>query len=278
MPFAGAIVVPHPPLILPQVGRGGEQQIVVTAAAYREAARLVVDAAPDTVILTTPHSVMYQDYFHISPGTGAVGDMARFGAPQVRLEVAYDAELTTAVSLRAAREGFPAGTEGERDASLDHATLVPLQFLQEAAGGSLPFRVVRVGLSGLSLAMHARLGRMLAEEAERLHRRWCFVASGDLSHYLKKSGPYGFRPEGPVYDHQVMDVLGRGAFDELLQMDDAACERAGECGHRSFCIMAGALEGHPVRAKALSYQDVTGVGYGVCTFAPLDGQGEELEA
>jgi AmmeMemoRadiSam system protein B len=283
MPFLGAIVVPHPPLILPQVGRGGERQIAQTAEAYRRAAAFIVAAAPDTVILTTPHSILYQDYFHLSPGESAAGDMARFGAPQVRLEVAYDAELTRAVSRRALSEGFPAGTQGQRDAALDHASLVPLQFIKEAAGGHLPFRLVRVGLSGLSFAMHAQLGRMLAEEAESLHRRWCFVASGDLSHYLKKSGPYGFRPEGLAYDNRIMEVLGRGAFDELLAMDDAACERAGECGHRSFCIMAGALEGLPVRATALSYQDVTGVGYGVCTFEPLDStsamaQGKETEA
>ena len=103
MPFLGAIVVPHQPLILPQVGRGGERQIAQTAEAYRRAAAFIVAAAPDTVILTTPHSILYQDYFHLSPGESAAGDMARFVAPQVRLEVAYDAELTRAVSRRALR-------------------------------------------------------------------------------------------------------------------------------------------------------------------------------
>ncbi|MBQ6019096.1 MAG: AmmeMemoRadiSam system protein A, partial [Clostridia bacterium] len=41
-----------------------------------------------------------------------------------------------------------------------------------------------------------------------------------------------------------------------------------ECGHRSFVIMAGAFDGLGVRAKVLSHQDVTGVGYGVCSFCP----------
>jgi len=50
-------------------------------------------------------------------------------------------------------------------------------------------------------------------------------------------------------------------------MDPALCERAAECGLRSFQIMAGALDGLAVEAKLLSYEGVTGVGYGVATFA-----------
>ncbi len=266
--IAGAVMVPHPPLIVPEVGRGGEKQIAETTAAYRQAARFVIGLKPDTVILTTPHSVMYQDYFHISPGTAARGDLGRFGAGQVRMQVAYDQPLARAISLRAAREGFPAGTEGERDAALDHATLVPLYFLREAAGGDIPFQLLRVGLSGLPFATHYRLGQMMAQEAGRLGRRVVFVASGDLSHYLKSDGPYGLRPEGAQYDERLMDIMGRAAFDELLTMDDRLCERAGECGQRSFLIMAGALDGLRVRANALSYESVTGVGYGICTFLP----------
>lgn len=272
--IAGAVMVPHPPLIVPEVGRGGEKQIAGTTAAYRQAARFVIGLKPDTVILTTPHSVMYQDYFHISPGTEARGDLGRFGAGQVRMQVAYDQPLARAISLRAAREGFPAGTEGERDAALDHATMVPLYFLREAAGGDIPFQLLRVGLSGLPFSTHYRLGQMMAQEAEQLGRHVAFVASGDLSHYLKSDGPYGLRPEGAQYDERLMDIMGRAAFDELLTMDDRLCERAGECGQRSFLIMAGALDGLRVRANALSYESVTGVGYGLCTFLP---EGEDAD-
>jgi len=95
-----------------------------------------------------------------------------------------------------------------------------------------------------------------------------FVASGDLSHKLQSYGPYGYAPEGPEYDARVMDACGRGAFGELFDFDEAFCERAAECGHRSFVIMAGALDGVAVQARRLSHEDVTGVGYGICTFRP----------
>ncbi len=73
MPIQRAIMVPHPPLIIPEVGRGQELQIQSTIDAYHEAARAVAEAKPDTVIVLSPHTVMYADYFHISPGDGAEG-------------------------------------------------------------------------------------------------------------------------------------------------------------------------------------------------------------
>ena len=97
---------------------------------------------------------------------------------------------------------------------------------------------------------------------------WVFVASGDLSHKLQEYGPYGFAEEGPVYDRRIMDVASRAAFGELFDFEETFCEKAAECGHRSFVIMAGAFDGVSVTAKQLSHEDVTGVGYGICTFYP----------
>ena len=37
-----------------------------------------------------------------------------------------------------------------------------------------------------------------------------------------------------------MDVMGKAEFGELLAFPEDFCEKAGECGHRSFAMMAGA--------------------------------------
>lgn len=49
-------------------------------------------------------------------------------------------------------------------------------------------------------------------------------------------------------------------------MDPLLCDRAAECGLRSFQIMAGALDSLGVEPELLSYEGVTSVGYGVATF------------
>ena len=259
----GAIIVPHPPLIIPAVGRGEERGIRKTVDAYRRAARLVASWRPEALVVTTPHLVMYADYFHISPGFAAAGDMSRFGAPQARVEARYDVELRREVIALAEAEQIAAGTLGEKDAGLDHGTFIPLWFLREA-GVDCP--ILRVGLSGFSPLEHYRLGQCIRRAVEKLGRRTAFVASGDLSHKLRADGPYGLAPEGAVYDEQVTAVMASGDFLRLLQMDEDLCDRAAECGQRSFQIMAGALDGLAVEPELLSHEGPFGVGYGVATF------------
>ncbi len=268
MPLLSAIMVPHPPLIIPQVGRGQEKAIQDTIVAFRKATELIASKKPDTVIVLTPHSALYADYFHISPGLAAKGSLAQFHAGQVELLADYDAPFVAELSRRADAAGLQAGTLGERDKKLDHATMVPLCFLRDAYKGSLPCKIVRIGLSGLGFADHYRLGMIIRETAESLNTNIAIIASGDLSHRLKKDGPYGFAPEGPAYDEKIMDVMGRAEFLELFRFDPDFCENAGECGHRSFVIMAGCLDGLSVKAEKLSYEGPFGVGYGVCTYLP----------
>ena len=265
MALLAAFAVPHPPLIVPAVGKGGEKQIAQTTTAYERAAEEVALLRPDTLVVTSPHSVMYADYFHISPGNGAQGSFKRFGAPDVRFSETYDTELVERICALADERGLPAGTLGERDAALDHGTMVPLWFLRQKYAGA---KLVRIGLSGLPLTDHYRLGQVIAEAASQTDKRTVLIASGDLSHRLQAYGPYGFAPEGPEYDRLIMDVFARAAFGEALEFDETFCEKAAECGHRSFVIMAGALDGKRVKAEVLSHQDVTGVGYGICAFYP----------
>ena len=113
MPLEYACIVPHPPLIVPEVGRGEEKKIQPTIDAYTYIARRIAEIKPDTVVLCTPHSVMYADYIHISPGKHAEGDLRRFGAPQVSVEKQYDTELVAELADLAFEADIKAGTLGE---------------------------------------------------------------------------------------------------------------------------------------------------------------------
>ena len=73
-------MVPHPPMIVPAVGRGSERQVEETTKAYERVADEIAALRPETIVITSPHSVMYADYFHISPGSSASGSFAGFGA------------------------------------------------------------------------------------------------------------------------------------------------------------------------------------------------------
>ena len=268
MSILAAFMVPHPPMIVPEIGKGSEREIPETIRAYERVVDEVARLEPDTLIITSPHSVMYADYFHISPGRSASGSFRQFRAPGVRFSEQYDTELVKRICELADAQDFPAGTLGERDASLDHGTMIPLWFIRKRYAGG---KIVRIGLSGLPLTEHYRLGQIIAQATGYTGKRAVVIASGDLSHKLQDYGPYGFAEEGPEYDRRIMDVCGRASFGELFDFSETFCEKAAECGHRSFVIMAGTLDGLNVKATELSHQDVTGVGYGICTFYP-DGE------
>ena len=263
MAVKGAVMVPHPPVIIPEIGHGEEQKIRETSDSYRKAAAKIAGWKPETVVVISPHSVMYADYFHISPGTGAQGDFGQFRASQVKFQVDYDTEFVKVLAREAEARDIPAGTLGEREKRLDHGTMVPLYFLDRYMQD---YRLVRVGLSGLPFTVHYELGECIRKTAELLDRDVVIIGSGDLSHKLKEDGPYGFQKEGPEYDERIMDVMGRGAFGELFDFSEDFCDKAAECGHRSFTIMAGALDGLKVKTERLSHQGTFGVGYGICIY------------
>lgn len=270
MYIKGAVMMPHPPLLIPEIGKGQEEEIAETMDSCQKAARKIRQMKPETIVILSPHTTMYADYFHLSPGSGAQGDFSQFHAPEVSFEVEYDRALVTEISALCQRRNFPAGTLGQREPALDHGVMVPLYFIRKE---NPDCRLVRVGLSGLPLIDHYKLGMAIKEAAARLRTRTVLVASGDLSHCLKPDGPYGYREQGPLYDQQIMDIMGCGDFGKLFEFTDEFRSQAGECGHGAFTIMAGALDKTAVKAERLSYQGTFGVGYGVCLYESL-GQDE----
>lgn len=265
MGIQAAFMVPHPPMIVPEIGKGGERSIQETIDAYEKVAEEIAKLKPETIIISSPHSIMYTDYFHISPGAEAMGSFANFRAPEVSFDELYDTELRDKICELADDEDFPAGVLGEREPQLDHGTMVPLWFIRRKYTAG---KIIRIGLSGLGLLDHYHFGEIIQKAVDLLDRNVVFVASGDLSHKLQEHGPYGFAKEGPVYDRRIMDVASRAAFEELFQFKEDFCEKAAECGHKSFVIMAGALDGKTITSNVYSHQDVTGVGYGIASFYP----------
>jgi AmmeMemoRadiSam system protein A len=256
--------MPHPPLAVPGISPK-ESGIPKTLTAYDEAARQIAELAPETIVFITPHNVLYSDYFHISPGKSAAGDMARFDAEEVRLEAQYDEEFAGEIAKLAGECGLRAGLEGEKDSALDHGVFVPMWFINRRYSA---YKAVRVCQSGMEPAEHYRLGRLIAQAAENTGRKTVMIASGDLSHKLTKDSPYGHSPQGPAFDKAVTDAFDAADFLSLFNIPLETREAAAECGYNSFITLAGCFDGQAVTGKLLSYEGPYGVGYAIASFIP----------
>lgn len=283
MSILAAYAVPHPPLIIPAVGRGEERGIASTVAACKEVARRIAAAEPDVIVVTSPHAPLYRDAFHVTSDAELDGSMRQFYAPRERVEARIDQELARAVSEGCTEAGIPVAGSTWRDREMDHATFIPLWFVDKAyraAGKEPAYRVVRIGLSGLSFETHRQVGRIVARAVATLGRRAVFVASGDLSHKLKEDGPYGFAPEGPQFDARIAELFSTGELEGLFAFDERFCDRAAECGLRSFQIMAGALEEEAALARGAAAGEggvAAGIGRGGCVDAEA-AAGEDVVA
>ncbi|MFP3155718.1 AmmeMemoRadiSam system protein A [Lachnospiraceae bacterium ZAX-1] len=262
MAIRAAFIVPHPPLIVPQVGQGSQLQIQDTIDAYKNVAKQIGELAPETILLISPHAPSYSDYFHIAGGSQLRGDLSQFGGAQT-IEASIDEELVGEICRICDEQNFPAGTLGGKDGKMDHGTFIPLYFVNQYYKD---YRLVVCSLSGLPRAQHYRFGLLMQEAILNTKRKTIVIASGDLSHKLLERGPYGFAEEGPKLDAKLTDIMQSGNFLEFLTLDENLCLKGAECGLLSFVVMAGLLDQREVSSTLLSYQGTFGVGYGIAAF------------
>ncbi len=265
MPIVAAFMVPHPIFAIPEIGNGKEKELSTTVASFNLIAKKIAQIQPDTIIWISPHAESYADFFQIADGEVAVGSFKDFGAPQVSFRMLYDKILAREISQECKINKLKGGIENGTEEFLDHGTMVPLYFINREFRD---FLNVRVGVSGQSLAEHYRFGQIIRSSIDKLGRKAVIVASGDLSHCQSKEGAYGYRPEGAIYDEQIMKTMSKMNFGELLSFDRTLMGEAVQCGHGVFTILAGCLDRYDLDCLRLSYEAPFGTGYGFCCYTP----------
>src|ERR1700737_122251 len=255
---AGALVSP-PPILLAEVGGAQSERVRATADAMRKLDGILstVDAALAVVI--SPHSPSSMTSLPVRRAAHAAGDLSRFRAPQIRFEGQVDVALAAALVADGQRAGFSLTWAEETE--LDHGVVVPLHSLVQTMANK---RFIFLGVSGWPLHRFVEFGAWL--QGRLRDRSAILIASGDLSHRLTPDAPYGFRPEGPVFDRLVIDALRARAWEQIEALDPDLVEEAGECGLRPLAILLGAGRAANLNSEVLSYEGPFGVGYPVVAF------------
>ncbi len=258
-------ILPHPPIIVPGIGRGRERQAENTVKAVKRAALEIGKDRPGTIILSSPHAPCFRDFIYIEDSETLAGDFAAFGSPEIKLSFRNNLELVSSISEKAAAAGIDAGGLSELQKRhygisdrLDHGTLVPLCFIDT----ELPdFRLVCISTPFLPFDKLYEFGQCIREAVEESDERVVYIASGDLSHRLTSDAPAGYSPKGREYDEALVEKVRKADVRGLLETDLTLLEKAGECGTRSIVMMFGALHGRKPEPEIYSYEGPFGVGY-----------------
>ncbi|HHV64690.1 MAG TPA: AmmeMemoRadiSam system protein A [Peptococcaceae bacterium] len=236
--------VPHPPIIVAEVGQGEEKDCQATIDAYHKLCNEVVKMEAKTVLIVSPHAPLMEKGLVYLEGDTLSGSFSRFRAPQVKFTYEVDKDILEKI-IEEIPEAFGARAE------LDHGTLVPLYFLRKAGWEG------KIVVLGMPLSKAEDYGRKVGRILNDSPVRCALIASGDLSHTLKEDGPYGFTPAGPKVDNLIVKALKKDTA-LLRGIPRDWLEEAGVCGYHSLLFALGAREGS---VKVFSYEGPFGVGY-----------------
>ncbi len=255
-------LLPHPPIIVPEVGRGRLDDCMRTVDACRDFARRMMAKRPDRLFMVSPHSPRQGRAFGIWAGDRLTGDLGRFGASRSAVDLPNDPEMIGALSRAAEDQGL--ATWSIPPEPLDHGAVVPLWFLVEA-GWDGPTCLTSLPWRAAPDVMEA-FGRALAAAARPLAGRAALVASGDMSHKCKPEAPAGYHPRAVDFDRALTDLIAGGRLDAIGAIDPELRELAAEDAAESSQIVAAAIDYRPRGAEVISYEHPFGVGYLVAVF------------
>lgn len=264
----GYYLMPHPPIMLPQIGRGEEKKIGSTLRACYEIGDRIAKLGIDTIVIISPHGLVFSDAIAVASERSISGNLGNFGAKEVSLDMKIDVQLAEEIMKNAQNEGIATVAFNHDSAkgygetfTLDHGAIVPLYFVKGEK-----YNLVHIAYGLLSSLELYRFGMAIEKSVQKLGRKAVLLASGDLSHRLTDDGPYPYSPYGAQFDKKLLEILKAGEMKSLLKLKGKLVSEAGECGLRSLFMLAGAMDGNNVKGEVLSYEGPFGVGYAVVDF------------
>ncbi|MCK5475869.1 MAG: AmmeMemoRadiSam system protein B [Candidatus Pacebacteria bacterium] len=256
-----ASICPHPPLLIPSIGKNYFAQIRSTLRAMNELGNQIREREIDTIIIISPHGSIQMDAMSINSAKYLQGDFSQFD-DNTSMKIENDINLGASIKKIANSKDIPTEFMSD-DVSLDHGVMVPLFFLKK----HIPkVKIVAMTFSYLDYKKHFEFGEIIYEVIESTEKKIALIASGDLSHRLIPNAPSGYSPSGKKFDELLIDLLEKNKIDEILNLDSSLVEEAGECGLRSIIILLGALSNLEYKFEKLSYEGPFGVGYLVGKF------------
>ncbi|MFA5047657.1 MAG: AmmeMemoRadiSam system protein B [Patescibacteria group bacterium] len=255
MSLVFSAIVPHPPILIPNIGKENLDKIEKTKQAMEKLEQDLYAAKPDIIVIISPHGEVNPSAFTINLNNKYEINFEEFGDFATKLEVKGDIIL---MSIDKEKISSRSAINIISETKLDHGSGIPLYYLVR----HLPdVEIIPVSLSLLDNQAHLEFGKGIKELIMNTEKRVAVVASGDLSHCLTDNAPLSFNSAGKEFDEKLIKLLENGDTQSIVNMDRQLVERAGECGLRSILILLGVLNQVYFKTEVLSYEAPFGVGY-----------------
>ena len=274
MPLVYACIAPHGGELVPALAGRKIGWVSETRRGMRVLMKEMKASHPDTMVVATPHNLRLQKHIGVVTAENSSGTV-REGRRSIGMRAACDVDLARRIVEAAEGAGLPVvsanygALEGPlSDLAMDWGTLIPLWFLLR--GTRLKSKIAIVTPSrGIPLRQNYEFGREVGKVAASGRKRVAFIASADQAHAHRKSGPYGFDRRAAAYDRMVIEAIGRGRLERIMDFDRELIEGAKPDGFWQMAMLAGALNEVPMTGTLLSYQVPTYFGMLCAGFKPV---------
>lgn len=265
MYLKGVGIACHPPVLIPEVGEGRENEAEKTIRGLRDLALKVAEIKPEVIVCITPHGNVFRDGVAVIYENHMKGDLRNFGHPNVAMEKDCDMGLLDELNIGFGKKqchtiflNKKTAKEYKIDLDIDHGVLVPLYFIEKYYRN---YKIVHITIGELSLIELYKMGTVIREAIEARGKEAMILVSADLSHCLKDEGPYAFNPMGPLFDENIVNGIKDKNYYSILTVPHQVYEPAGQCGLRPIIMGLGTTDGYETEATVFSYEGPFGVGY-----------------
>lgn len=260
MSLVYSAIVPHPPILIPSIGKENLNKLEETSRAFERIRKELIKNEVDTIFIISPHGMVQPKAFTINLSPEFHCDFRNFG--DLETSRTWPGAISLAHRIREQLE-TKAPLQMTTEHELDHGSAVPLFLLTENLKN---IKIIPLYYSGLNYDAHFKFGQLLKRELLFHKDKIAVIASGDLSHRITKDAPAGYSAKGKKFDKKFIDLLKQNKADEILKMDHELIHEAGECGLKSILILLGILDGIKHTPKMHSYEHPFGVGYLTMSF------------
>jgi aromatic ring-opening dioxygenase LigB subunit len=268
-----AAIAPHGGIAVSELCDDADLDVAaLTRAGLEELGRRFEAAAPDTVVVLTPHNVHIAGSMAVIVAGRLEGAVEENGRA-IELTSPVDVDLSLALLENLERARVPAtsvsyGGNRPADASMpmDWGALIPLWFMGGHFDPPLPVVLVSPARD-LSAGTHVAAGRVIAETAVATRKRVGLIASADHGHSHDPGGPYGFDPASGEYDAQVVELVRENGLERLLEIDPGFVAAAQADSWWQMLVLHGATD-DAFDVELLSYEAPTYFGMLCASFTP----------
>ena len=248
-------VLPHPPILLPQIAQGREVHVQATLNAYETIAVCIQKLNVQRLLLISTHGIVTLNRFH-TLASHLSGNFERFGHPGLTFEHAIDQEMAQLLVAAAESAELPLSRTPIWEQS-DHSVGVPLTLL----GNALPPTIGVVSISFRPPADHYRLGQTIGHALASLDQPTAIIASGDAVHRLNEDSPRGSHPRGEEVQETYETALTNWDHEALITMDESLRRDVDESVVSPTLILMGAMQELGANPRILCSEHPWGVGY-----------------